>query len=167
MKGYVITRKLAYLQHLQNYKQLYINELLNSLRPQVTTSASHSYSAVNRQFGITQNLRISNLTTQLVSTQYKLHNKQIYYWGKIFTQKHANNSRQTTRQSLCVTPPTRERTSWRTLALVTAQLRSWLPDGSNQVVGTATQHPQVHLPVCAPNSASYRLNWLRSDTPAV
>ena len=25
MKGYVITRKLAYLQHLQNYKQLYIS----------------------------------------------------------------------------------------------------------------------------------------------
>jgi len=37
MKGYVITRKLAYLQHLQNYKQLYINESLNSLRPQATT----------------------------------------------------------------------------------------------------------------------------------
>ena len=37
MKGYVITGKLAYLQHLQNYKQLYINESLNSLRPQVTT----------------------------------------------------------------------------------------------------------------------------------
>jgi len=77
---------------------------------------------------------------------------------------HNSPTRRTTRQSLCVTPPTTERTSWWTLTLVTAQLRSWLPDSSHQVVGTATQHIQVHSPVRAPNSASCRLDWLRSDT---
>jgi len=157
-----MSRKLAYLQHLQNYKQLYINESLNSL-----SLASSYYLSKSQLFSSKSPVRY-HLICVLATSPHNLsiHNTN-YTTSKYnakgkYSQKHTNNSQyadttNNTTEPVC--DPTDQGTDLLMDSCAGHSTASLLtPDGSNQVVGTATQHPQVHSPVRAPNSASYRLN---------